>query len=259
MSGASPPEVWRVYEDHEDIWRRQEEDGENDFEYTMRLLEAYQFHFRDLELDRDDAKFATMRIREELLVLVDEFAKKLRFGERLAIRLIGKPAINFFAYAPPLAIFYLVMGKGGEFALSGTLRKSYWLRFNIALQVQGLNLFLTEKPNAFAMTPAAGLEAEIYPASTPLLQTRIGVRMGYQFSTDDGFLTGSCNTRTFRSDSIRCSAPVGQAFLALVFYERIRLQAGVEWLPRWLPPMNRFDRHLWNGLIEVGWQWISPF
>jgi predicted acylesterase/phospholipase RssA len=260
MSGASPPRVWRVPgDDHEEVWRRRDEDDENQFEHTMRLLEKYEFHFRDLGLDRDDASFAMLRIREELLVLVDTFAKKLRFGERLAIRLIGKPAINFFVYAPPQTIFYLVMGKGAEIALSTTLGKSYWLRFNFALQGQGLNLFLTEKPNAFALTPAVGLEAELYPASTPLLQTRVGARMGYQFSTEDRFLTDPCNSDSFRNDPIRCSAPVGQAFLALVFYERVRLQLGLEWYPRWLPPMNRFDKHLWNGLIEVGWQWISPF
>ncbi len=260
MSGLSPPEVWRVYDgNREAVWPRRDDDEENEFEYTMRLLATYDFHFRDLDLDRDDARFATLRIREELLVLVDEFAKKLKFGERLAIRLMGKPAINFFVYAPPLAIFYLVMGKGAEFALSATLRKSYWLRFNLAVQAQGVNLFLTEKPNAFALTPVAGLEAEIYPASTPILQTRVGVRMGYQFSTADRFLAGTCNAGRFRNDTLRCSAPVGQTFLALVFYERIRLQIGLEWFPRWLPPMNKFDRHLWNGLVEVGWQWISPF
>lgn len=258
MAGSSPPKVWPGTDPESDNWRRNTED-ENSFEHTMRLLDLYSFHFEDLGLDRDDASLAMSRIREELLRYVDAFAKKLRLGERMAVRLLGKPAINFFAYAPPEAIFYAVVGKGGEGALSATLGQFNWMRFNFALQMQGFNLFLTEKPNAFALTPLVGLELEPIPLSGPLLQTRLGARIGYQFSTEDRFLSAQCDSESFSSDSIRCSAPVAQAFLAFTFYERVRIQFGFEWFPRWLPPMSRFDKHLWNGLIGVGWQWISPF
>ncbi len=258
MAGSAPPKVWPGLDPEADDWRRNADD-ESNFEHTMRLLDLYSFHFEDLGLDRDDASMAMSRIREELLRYIDAFAKKLRLGERMAVRLLGKPAINFFAYAPPEAIFYAVVGKGGELALSATLGQFNWMRFNFALQMQGFNLFLTEKPNAFALTPLVGLELEPIPLSGPLLQTRLGVRAGYQFSTEDKFLTAPCDAESFSSDSIRCSAPVAQAFLAFTFYERVRIQFGIEWFPRWLPPMSRFDKHLWNGLIGVGWQWISPF
>jgi hypothetical protein len=109
------------------------------------------------------------------------------------------------------------------------------------------------------MTPALGLEADIYPLSNALIQSRFGLRLGYQFSTGDTFLVDSCDTDELENDSLRCSAPVVGAFVAVSFYERVRLQIGVEWLPRWLPPMNTFGDDVWNGLLEVGWQWISPF
>jgi predicted acylesterase/phospholipase RssA len=257
MAGKSPPHVWGVPDVSSDDWKRNE--GENKFEHTMRLLETYDFYFRDLGLDRGDASLAMSRIREQLLSYVDIFAKKLRYGEAIAVRVLGKPAINFFAYAPPAGIVYLIAGTGAELALSATLGQFNWLRFNFALDFEGFNLFLTNKPNAFALTPAVGMELEPYPLSTPLLQTRLGARIGYQFSTEDQFLTGTCDTSKLKNDPIQCSAPVLQFFLALVFYERIRLQVGMEWSPKWLPPMNEINQNLFSGMVEVGWQWISPF
>ncbi len=258
MAQERPPTIWRMEGNGED-WKRLREYDESELEHTMRLLEVYGFHFRDLGLDRDEASLGMSRIRANILRYVDEFAKKLRGGERLAVRVLGKPAVNFFAYAPPETIIYLVAGKGAEIAVSATLGQSYWLRYNFALYLQGFSSLLTEDQNVFSATSVVGLEAEIYPMSSPLFQTRLGLRVGYQFSTDDGFLKRACETGDFRSSSLRCSAPLAQAFLAVSFYERVRLQAGVEWFPRWLPPMDEFGHDVWNGMIEVGWQWISPF
>ncbi len=258
MDKEPPPVVWRV-DAMGDDWQRKTENEEGELAHAIRLLEKYEFHFRDLGLDRDDASLAMSRIRMEMLLLLDQYAKKLPPGERLAVRLLGKPGINFFKYAPPETIVYAVAGTGAEVAISATLGQSSWLRFNFALQTQGFYYLLTEQPNVFVLTPLAGLEAEIYPLSSPLLQTRLGLRVGYQLSTDDKFLFNECRTDIFENDSLRCSAPVAQVMVAFSFYERIRLQGGVEWFPRWLPPMSDFKDDVWNGFIEVGWQWISPF
>lgn len=257
--GKSPPLVRGVKKVPKNAWKRADDGSENQIEHTLRLLDLYGFRFRDLGLDRGDADLAVSRIREELLTYVDVFAKKLRYAEAVAVRILGKPAINFFAYSPPAGIVYLIAGTGAELALSATMGKFKWLRFNFALEFDGLNLFLTNKPNAFALTAAVGMEFEIFPAGSPLLQIRLGERIGYQFSTEDKFLTGACDSDWLKNDPIRCSAPTAQFFLAFTFYERIRLQIGLEWYPKWLPPMNEFDEHLFSGMLKFGWQWISPF
>lgn len=257
MQGADPPRIVRVEDEPEDFWKRRDDEG--DTHYVARLLEAYHFHFKDLGLDREDADLVTSRIRQQILEHVDAYAKKLQPGDRLTLRLLGKPAVNFFVYAPPDTIVYLVAGRGAELAVSATMGRSYWLRYNFALQLQGLDVLLTQAPNVIALTPMVGLEAEIYPLSSPLLQSRFGVRAGYQFSTSDQFATSMCNLTVFDRDPRRCSAFVTQAFTSFSFYERIRLQVGLEWLPRWVPPMRDNDRSYFNVLVEVGFQWISPF
>ena len=259
-AGASPPRVPGV-DNHigDDFWIS--EDGETEFGYVMRLLEGYEFHFEDIGLERGEARRAMSLIREELLRLVDAFGKKLPWGERQSVRVLAKPAVNFFKYAPPRMIVYLTAGKGAEVGTSvtGTWIPSRWFRLNMGLQMQGLVQLVSETPNVFTLTPLFGFELEIPRINGPMIQTRGGLRVGYQLSTEDGFHNRKCDSEWFAGDSVRCSAPVFQGFVALSFYERIRVQLGLEWFPEWLPPMDQAGGHVWNGLLEIGWQWISPF
>jgi predicted acylesterase/phospholipase RssA len=258
--GGLPPRVAGVNgTEHEDNLVKQ--DTETEFAYVMRLLESYEFHFEDLGLDRDEARRAMSMIREDLLHLADEFGKKLPWGERQTVRVLGKPAVNFFKYAAPRAIIYFTAGKGAELgaSLTGRWIPSRWFRLNTGLQMQGLVQLVSELENVFTLTPLAGFELEIPALNGPMIQLRGGLRIGYQLSTTDGFHSRECDGERFAGDSVRCSAPVFQGFLAISFYERIRVQLGLEWFPEWLPPMDQTGQHVWNGLIEVGWQWISPF
>jgi hypothetical protein len=240
-------------------WERRGDESE--FEYTMRLLEYHQFWFQDLGLRKDRSWLAMSRMREELAGALDAYAKKLPKGESLALRILGKPALNIFYYHPPQAILHVGAGKGAELSLSlaGRYAPVRWLRFNFALSIKGLYEALSPAEDAFTLAPVVGLEFENPAWSSVLLQPRIGVRAGYQFSTADSFTAGTCDMNRMETDSRMCSAPLAQFFLALVFFERIRLQGGVEWFPYFLPPMKQADMNVWNGFITVGWQWISPF
>ena len=187
-------------------------------------------------------------------------SKKLPFGERQTVRVLAKPAVNFFKYAPPRFILYFVAGKGAElgFSHAGRWIPSRWLRLNLGLQTQGLMQILSSLPDVFVLTPLAGLELEVPALNGPAAQLRGGLRVGYQLSTEDGFASSPCDAERMSSDSTRCSAPVLQGIVSAAFYERIRVQLALEWFPGGLEPMERENAHVWNVLLEVGWQWISP-
>lgn len=240
-------------------WSRKE--GESRFQYTIRLLEQYGFWFEDLGLDRAEAWLAMSQIREILAGALDDYAQKLPQAESVAIRVLGKSGLNFFKYQPPQVIIYAVAGKGAEIGLSaaGRYAPARWVRFNFGLQIKGLYELMSPASNVFAMSPMIGLEFERTSWSSVVMQGRLGFRVGYQLSTGDNFCKEKCDTLQFTKESRGCSAPVGQIFLALTFYERIRLQGGVGWFPYFLPPMKNEHRNVFNGFLEVGWQWISPF
>jgi hypothetical protein len=259
MAGEPPPRVHGPNPDDPDFWKSRPD--ETNFQYNLRLLEEYDFWFRDLGLDRDESWMAMSMIRERLAGLLDTFVKKLPYRERSILRTIGKPALNFFAYQPPQAIIYLAGGTGLEVGTSLTSRfvPTRWLRFNLALQMRGLTQLLTPAKNVWTLTPLFGVELEIPQLGGAALQARLGARVGYQFSTGDRMLGRACNFGDFGGDTALCSAPMGQAFAVFSFYERIRVEGGVEWFPYFLPPMSDRDRNYWSGFIVVGWQWISPF
>lgn len=260
MKGKLPPMVQPIrHGDFKKDWVRKGD--ETKFEYTMRLLEQYDFWFNDLGLSRQEAWQAMSRIREILAGALDDYAKKLPQAESVAIRVLGKPGLNFFKYQPPQVIIYVGAGKGAEVGLSaaGRYAPARWIRFNLGLQAKGLYELMSPAPNVFAMTPLLGLELEKTSWSSPVIQGRLGFRVGYQLSTGDHFSKGACDMDQFVIDSRDCSAPVGQVFLALTFYERVRVQGGMEWFPDFFKPMSSNGSTVLNGFLEIGWQWISPF
>ncbi|MBN2803230.1 MAG: hypothetical protein JXR91_09060, partial [Deltaproteobacteria bacterium] len=260
MSGKKPSIIQNVYSgDFDSQWQRR--GSETEFQYTMRLLQIYGFEYTDLKLDRDEGWLAMSRIREILAGALDEYAKKLPPAESIVIRVIGKPALNFFKYQPPQTIVYLGFGTVVAFGLSfaGKYSPSRWIRFNLGLQVKGLTELLSPRDNAFTFAPLLGLEFENTRWSNPALQLRLGLRAGYQFSTEDSFLAGQCNIKLMQTDTRVCSAPLAQTFLAFTLFERVRIEGGVEWFPYFMSHMNDNNKNIFNGFIDVGWQWISPF
>jgi predicted acylesterase/phospholipase RssA len=255
----NPPRVHGPAPGDTSFWKVRPE--ETSFQHTLRLLEEYEFWFRDLGLDRDESWLAMSMIREQLAGDLDAFVKKLPPRERIILRTIGKPALNFFKYQPPQAIIYLAGGMGAELgtSLSSRFVATRWVRFNIALQTRGLSQLISPAKNVWAVTPLFGLELEIPQLSNAAFQVRLGARVGFQFSTGDRGLDRDCDFGDFDNDAAQCSAPLGQALVVFSFYERIRVQGGLEWFPYFFPPMSRQDENRWNGFIEVGWQWISPF
>jgi len=260
MQKEAPP-LFKPMRKQEMAARWERRGNESEFAYTMRLLEFHDFWFQDLGLKKKDSWLALSRMREELAGALDIYAKKLPRSESLALRILGKPALNIFYYHPPQAIVHIGAGKGAELSLSlaGKYAPARWLRFNFALNIKGIYEALSPAEDAFAVSPVAGVELENPAWSSVLLQPRLGVRVGYQFSTADRFWAGRCNMNRMEGDSRMCSAPVAQFFLAFVFFERIRLQGGVEWFPHFLAPMKKTNSDVWNGFVTVGWQWISPF
>jgi hypothetical protein len=222
-------------------------------------LGAYQFQFRDLGLAPKQADNGSLAIREELLRLLSEYSKKHDSNRRFLYEIIGKPAVNFLKYAPPKHILYLMVGGGLEAGWSGAPWSPQWLRLNVVLFQVGSLLNVFSGSGAYTFTPAVGLEFEPLPLSSALFQPRLGLRVGYQFSTSGGFTNQTCNANANGEDPTKCSYPVMQIMASLVFYERVRLRIGVEWAPPWFDALPPEEDNWVKLMLSVGWQWISPF
>ncbi|MEM7135957.1 MAG: patatin-like phospholipase family protein [Myxococcota bacterium] len=230
-AGESPPEVAdRVGET--EFARRE---GEAEFDYVMRLLAAYRFHFVDLGLERDEAKYATIKIRRHLLSVATKLsnAQPTRF-ERAAMLTAGRVAVNTIAYEPPQHWGYFTLGTGievGGSVLPVSLLRSY-LRLNIAFQMGSLRTVTDPTPAAITFSLVAGPELEMLWWSNLAVQPMLGVRGGYQFGTADRFTARACTVDNSREDARNCSQPVFQTYVAIALIERIRTQFTFVWYPQ---------------------------
>jgi hypothetical protein len=217
---------------------------ESDIAYVLRRLSAYHFHFRDLGLAPDEADRAMDRVRELLGDALVRFSEVQPPDGRAAIRFLVLPALNLLAYAPPTSILYGVFGTPNEIGYSaraegkrGFRRR---IRANFALQFRGLGTLVSSEPNTFAVAPVAGLEFEL-PFSGPSLQSRVGLRGGYIFSTSSGKPISNCSET---DDAVgKCSRLTTQAVIELTAYDRLRFHL----LGEYLPPVFKGQ----NGLYSV--------
>ncbi|MEM8606597.1 MAG: patatin-like phospholipase family protein [Myxococcota bacterium] len=230
-AGRRPPEV--VEGASETAFARRE--GESEFDFVMRLLTEYQFHFVDLGLDRDEAKYATTQIRRRLLSMATKLsnAQPTRF-ERAALLTAGRIAVNSVAYEPPQHWGYFTLGTGielGGSVLPISLHRSY-MRLNLAFQVGSLRTLTDPSPAAITFSLVGGPELEMLWWTTQVIQPMLGVRAGYQFGTADRFTARPCTVGNSRDDARNCSQPVFQTYVALALIERIRTQFTFVWYPK---------------------------
>ena len=230
MAGAPPPEVPGVPPLEPGSWRRRE--SEDEVAYTLRLLEAHRFPFRDLGLAGDEAGVALLRIRQRLGEVAERVAAQQPRDDRTLVTLGSRAAVNALAYAPPASVFHLTLGPELELGWSGRLGKLDsrvpWLRLTAVGQVRGLGELLSSGENVWAGALAAGLELQPRRWSSIATQVRLGARVGFLAASGDDFTAGRCGER----DAARvggCSRPFAEAVVALTTLDRFRLQLASKW------------------------------
>jgi predicted acylesterase/phospholipase RssA len=220
---------------------------ESEFDYTLRLLGDYRFHFRDLGLAPENAGRARIEVRRKLIAMVEALSgAQGSFVDRTAVMTAGRTLINAIYYEPPQKRVYAGIGSSiftGYLGRLGNLRALYW---NGDVRMMNLRELLSGGDFHFSAQATLGLEFALLPLSGRLWQPSVGVRGGYQFSSADGIGIDPCLESNVASDSRRCSGPVIHAPLNFTLLERVRLS-----LTPTFYPLPRDFGHNWFEL-EVG-------
>ena len=231
-AGAAVPRVLPNFDDEERTDRLLE--NETDFVHSMRLLEGYQFHYKDLGLTRDEAKHGRVKLRRAMLSMTSALAAaQPTRSDRILLKSAGRMIANTVQYEPPKNWAYVLVGNGLEIGASFLpfdWNRS-WMRFSTALRIDGLRTLLDLNTTSINFTLAAGLEFEILPLTNQFVQPQIGIRGGYRFATRDRFHTRECTEAVALSDRRNCSQGMFQAYAALGIFERIRVQVGLTFFP----------------------------
>jgi hypothetical protein len=237
-----------------DAWRRAK--TENETGYTMRLLAAHQFEFKDLGLKRSEAAEAPARLRARLLEVGAQVAKTQPSGQGAVVETAVKMAADQVVYVPPSFTGWVMIGSDAEAGLSKGFRSGLFgvasVRFLAALQLTNTARLISNESGAVALAPLLGIEVMPANWASTTLQPSVILRGGFLFSSRDGWSTKSCPTP--ESDIIgSCSRPVLGAGVAATALERVRIQVMLNYYPA--PHIEKVD--WWAASPGIGLQF--PF
>lgn len=204
--------------------RRFQERLESDFDYTLRLLADYGFHFRDLGLSPKQASRARIEVRRQLIAMVEALsAAQGSYLNRTAVMTAGRTMMNTIYYEPPRRRAYVGIGSSffaGYLGRLGENRAFYW---NPDVRMMNLRELFTEGSFRFGAQATLGLEVALLPLSGSVWQTSFGARAGYQFAATDSIGFDTCEEDDVSGDSRLCSGPVIHAPFNFTLLERVRL------------------------------------
>jgi hypothetical protein len=196
---------------------------ESQFDYALRLLQDYGFHFADLGLEQSEAQKARVAIRRKLISMVEALSKAQgSYLNRTAVMTAGRTLINGIYYEPPQKRAYVGVGSsiyGGYLGRLGGLRTLFW---NPDLRMLNLRDLANGGNYQFSTQVTLGLEYALLPFSGSVLQTAVGVRGGYQFAATDSIGIDPCIEADVGSDTRGCSSPVIHTPFNFTLLERVR-------------------------------------
>ncbi|RKH01605.1 patatin-like phospholipase family protein [Corallococcus carmarthensis] len=250
IAGQSPPRVPGLHPSEWPDWKRS--DKESELAYSMRLLGAYGFAFRDLGVPKGRGDLAVLRIRHSLGDAAHRLAAVQPASDKPTVRFASKLAVDNISYEPQRLSLHITMGPTeSELGLSvgaSEMPLTSGLRFAGALGFRGLEDVLSSGSSSdpFGVALTGGLEFQPRAEQTFLSQSRLALRAGWLFSANDDYGTNVCRDGG-ASHVTACSRPVVQALVGITFLEFLRAQVVGEWFPG-----SSSRKSLWSVAPGIG-------
>ncbi len=203
---------------------------ETSLDYLMRRLSFYKFEFKDLGLEKDESSMGLIKVKEKLRIAIKNAANGQEIGERILLKNLSAPMLNYLFYSPNFSEKYALFGSNSfDFGISNVVNKSsipaLYHRYSLGVIVNGINSYENAGKWHVGLVPYLGYQHEIKALSNPTIQNRIEIRAGYQISSKNKFKMGLCNVRSNFSESFpHCSHPIIAGVLGVQFFDSIKVQ-----------------------------------
>lgn len=210
--------------------------NETDSQYTLRLLQLFDFEFKDLEIPKDKNEYAPYVIQQRFNAVVSKFTGLQNKENQLQIDFAMTNALSTLAVKQYKSNFYGEYGTGLEFGYTNTLSlskfSSGFTKLNLSVLVLSTDNFFGKDNRSIAVTPLVGILQALPMWSTTNVFHSLGLNMGYQLSNGDQYRTEDCNIDRFNGDESSCSGFSVQPNYLLVLFQRVRLKLYGNYLTR---------------------------
>ncbi|MFZ5444214.1 MAG: patatin-like phospholipase family protein [Myxococcota bacterium] len=248
--GLSTVEVPGVRPIFEDRIRRENETA---FDFSMRLLGAYDFEFTDLGLARDNSHLGRLAIRREMESMVQHWANaQAGFADRVLARTVGRVALNNLQFSPPQLSGHVVVGtivEGGVSAVPFGWQ-SHWFQLTGAFQVGQLTSLLTPGTLRLSFNIVTGPEFHLAALSNAIVQPRVALRGGVQLGVLDGLGAKKCSD--LGADPRWCTQSLLETMISISLLERVR----AEFIWQMYPGVWASDPRWYNLHFAIGVQFL---
>ena len=201
---------------------------ETDSQYTLRLLQLFEFEFKDLGIPKDKSDFAPYVIQRKFNTVVSKFTSLQNKENQLQIDFAMTNALSTLAIKQYESNFYGEYGTGLEFGFTNTLSLSEYstgfTKINFSVLLLTTSNYLKQDNRSIGITPLIGIQQAVPSWSTTNVFHNFGVNAGYQLSNGDDFRSKECNAKRFREDQSSCSAVSFQPNYLLILFQRLRLK-----------------------------------
>ncbi|MEW5740593.1 MAG: patatin-like phospholipase family protein [Myxococcota bacterium] len=213
LAGMGPDRAWQFQE------------NESVMDHQLRRLAANGFVFTDLGVPPNRSYGAKRQVAVKVREMVSAISEKQSDVGATIIPLAGRLGAQALDYSPPVTTMHFSFGRFAEFqySIASSNPNLAWLRGTMGVLLDGLlSLVGPASRRYFSITPMLGGEVELGPLSGYSVQTRLGLRGGFVFSTADQFASVGCDmTRP-------CTRAIGEVYASATLYQLVRLQLGLQ-------------------------------
>lgn len=199
--------------------------SETYFQFKMRRLQELGFEFDELGLNAEQTQQAPLEIKKRVQQRVDALQESNNVNK------ISSLVLDSLEYYPDQNYGYVLVGNVLEFGYKTNkllaFKKSdpYWSS-TLSLQIQNWSEWLEFKnQQSKSYTFLYGVEKQLN-TSTSVMQSAVGLRLGYQLS--DEKLSKFSGCKSLASSSAQCQGLVTQTMLRLTYLDTFNLQFAIE-------------------------------
>jgi predicted acylesterase/phospholipase RssA len=211
-------------------------EGESDSQYTLRLLQLFEFEFKDLKIPKEKNNFAPYVIQKKFNTVVSKFTELQNKENQLQIDFAITNALSTLAIKQYDSNFYAEFGTGMELGFTNSLTLSKFstgfTKLNLGVLILSTDNYFSKDNRSIGVTPIIGIQQAIPNWSSTNVFHNFGLNAGYQFSNGDQYRTEDCNIDRFNGDESACSGFSFQPNYMIVLFQRLRLKLYGNYLMR---------------------------
>ncbi|ATH07424.1 hypothetical protein BIY24_05555 [Halobacteriovorax marinus] len=203
------------------------EGEESEVNYILRVLDTLKFKYTDLNLNSSFHVDGVEKVYLSQRRMLNAFKRKQPSQEAAMIGVLETYLLQNLDYIPPSDLLYFNFGNTLEVGIKKnypTFSKS--VNFQASFYFLDYYTFLGSEADNIAISPTIGVSISPRIFHHDNYRLSLGIQLGYQFSSRDGYGGEDCSISDYRVKGSYCSGDLAILYVAAGIFDRVNLKFG---------------------------------